>query len=55
MQEWEEGTRNAETTRINIEDEDSVFSVFVTYVEIYNNCVYDLLDESVDEASRLRY
>ncbi|XP_063170075.1 kinesin-like protein KIF23 isoform X2 [Candoia aspera] len=27
-------------------DEDSVYSVFVSYIEIYNNYIYDLLDES---------
>lgn len=26
-------------------DEDSLYSVFVSYVEIYNNYVYDLLEE----------
>jgi Kinesin-like protein len=26
-------------------DEDNVYSVFVSYVEIYNNSVYDLLEE----------
>lgn len=26
-------------------DRDSQYAVFVTYVEIYNNSVYDLLDE----------
>lgn len=27
-------------------DEDSVYGVFVSYIEIYNNYIYDLLDES---------
>ncbi|XP_061451506.1 kinesin-like protein KIF23 isoform X8 [Rhineura floridana] len=27
-------------------DEDNVYSVFVSYIEIYNNYIYDLLDES---------
>lgn len=26
-------------------DEDSVYSVFVSYIEIYNNYIYDLLEE----------
>ena len=26
-------------------DEDNAFAVFVSYVEIYNNYVYDLLEE----------
>lgn len=29
-------------------DEDSGYSVFVSYVEIYNNYVYDLLEETPD-------
>ncbi|XP_001868064.2 kinesin-like protein KIF23 [Culex quinquefasciatus] len=27
-------------------DEDNIYSVFITYVEVYNNSVYDLLEES---------
>lgn len=27
-------------------DEDNAYAVFVTYIEIYNNSVYDLLDEN---------
>lgn len=27
-------------------DEDSSYSVFVSYVEIYNNYIYDLLEEA---------
>lgn len=27
-------------------DEDNIYSVFITYVEVYNNCVYDLLEET---------
>jgi len=27
-------------------DEDNMYSVFVTYIEIYNNSVYDLLEDS---------
>lgn len=27
-------------------DEDSSFSVFVSYIEIYNNYIYDLLEEA---------
>lgn len=26
-------------------DEDSVYGVFVSYIEIYNNYIYDLLEE----------
>lgn len=27
-------------------DEDNVYGVFVSYIEIYNNYIYDLLDET---------
>lgn len=27
-------------------DEDNVYSVFVSYIEIYNNYIYDLLEET---------
>lgn len=27
-------------------DEDNVYSVFVSYIEIYNNYIYDLLEEA---------
>lgn len=33
-------------------DQDNVYAVFVTYVEIYNNSVYDLLE---DEDIRTKY
>lgn len=32
-------------------DEDSLYSVFVSYVEIYNNYVYDLLEEQQANSS----
>ncbi|XP_029290689.1 kinesin-like protein KIF23 [Cottoperca gobio] len=31
-------------------DEDSSYSVFVSYIEIYNNYIYDLLEENQEEA-----
>ena len=38
--------RAHDTTVLPITNQDSVYAVFITYVEIYNNFVYDLLDES---------
>ncbi|XP_015116639.1 kinesin-like protein KIF23 [Diachasma alloeum] len=35
-------------------DEDSVYAVFITYVEIYNNSVYDLLDEEEPKGKTLQ-
>ena len=35
-------------------DEDNSYAVFVSYIEIYNNYVYDLLEEPVyDKGSQL--
>ncbi|CAJ1056595.1 kinesin-like protein KIF23 isoform X2 [Xyrichtys novacula] len=31
-------------------DEDSSFSIFVSYIEIYNNYIYDLLEETQEDA-----
>lgn len=31
-------------------DEDSSYSVFVSYIEIYNNYIYDLLEENQEDA-----
>lgn len=33
-------------------DEDSVYSVFVSYIEIYNNYMYDLLEEAAIDPIR---
>lgn len=31
-------------------DEDNVYGVFVSYIEIYNNYIYDLLEEAPFES-----
>lgn len=36
-------------------DEDSLYSVFVSYVEIYNNYVYDLLEEHQTNSIKQKY
>ena len=36
-------------------DEDSLYSVFVSYVEIYNNYVYDLLEEQQANSIKPKY
>jgi kinesin family protein 23 len=30
-------------------DEDNTYAVFVTYVEVYNNAVYDLLEDVTED------
>ncbi|XP_043785194.1 kinesin-like protein KIF23 isoform X1 [Apis laboriosa] len=35
-------------------DEDNAYAVFVTYIEIYNNSVYDLLDENEGKTKTLQ-
>ncbi|XP_060599455.1 kinesin-like protein KIF23 [Ruditapes philippinarum] len=37
--------RVIDTGRVNDVDEDNTYAVFVSYIEIYNNYVYDLLEE----------
>ncbi|KAK4026155.1 Kinesin-like protein [Daphnia magna] len=41
-----EGQRVTDATRISALDEDQAFAVFVTFVEVYNNTVFDLLDDT---------
>jgi len=45
--------RVKDETYVPLKTTDSLYSVFVTYVEIYNNFVYDLLDESPIEMSKI--
>lgn len=52
LAQWENGARVTENARISMGSDDFLYSVFVTYVEIYNNCVYDLLDEPADDIAR---
>lgn len=40
--------RIPDTSRVENIDEDNVFSLFVAYIEIYNNYIYDLLEELPD-------
>lgn len=42
--DWEMVPREKENGRVAEVDEDNGYAVFVSYVEIYNNYVYDLLD-----------
>ncbi|XP_043237418.1 kinesin-like protein KIF23 isoform X1 [Amphibalanus amphitrite] len=42
-------TRVPEVSQVSGLDEDNAFAVFVSYVEIYNNYVYDLLEEVAPE------
>ncbi|KAM9855040.1 kinesin-like protein KIF23 [Aulostomus maculatus] len=36
-------------------DEDSSYSIFVSYIEIYNNYIYDLLEETQDDAIKPKW
>lgn len=44
--------RDIEESQVLQVDQDNAYAVFVTYVEIYNNSVYDLLE---DEDIRAKY
>jgi hypothetical protein len=55
-EDWEQRPRKRDNSKVAVPlmtihtlqvlniDEDSVYSVFVSYVEIYNNYIYDLLE-----------
>lgn len=36
-------------------DEDSSYSVFVSYIEIYNNYIYDLLEETQEDVIKPKW
>lgn len=36
----------ADGTRVGPLDEDQAYAVFVTFIEVYNNTVFDLLDDT---------
>ncbi|XP_061678228.1 kinesin-like protein KIF23 isoform X2 [Syngnathoides biaculeatus] len=44
--------RSAEACKTDNVDEDSSYTVFVSYIEIYNNYIYDLLEENQEDAIR---
>lgn len=44
--------REVDESQIVTVDQDNAYAVFVTYVEIYNNSVYDLLE---DDDIRAKY
>ena len=48
--EWD--NRKKETDYVDLDQKDHGYSVFVTYIEIYENYVYDLLDDSVTQANQ---
>jgi kinesin family protein 23 len=41
-----EGPRVTDATRISVLDEGQAYAVFVTFVEVFNNFVFDLLDDT---------
>ncbi|XP_077425304.1 kinesin-like protein KIF23 isoform X1 [Vanacampus margaritifer] len=45
----------SETCKADDVDEDSSYSVFVSYIEIYNNYIYDLLEENQEDAIRPKW
>uniref|UniRef100_A0AAX7VT36 Kinesin-like protein n=1 Tax=Astatotilapia calliptera TaxID=8154 RepID=A0AAX7VT36_ASTCA len=44
-----------ETSKSDGVDDDSSYSVFVSYVEIYNNYIYDLLEETQEDAIKPKW
>lgn len=56
MSEYGDLLRVPEPRKVeNHVDEDSLYTVFVTYVEIYNNYVYDLLEEQQSNSIKQKY
>ncbi len=48
--DWEMVPRVPDNSRVRGADEDNAYAVFVSYIEIYNNYVYDLLDQTAEKA-----
>ncbi|KAL1241476.1 Kinesin-like protein [Trichinella spiralis] len=47
--DWELRPRVMERSKVRGIDEDNAYAVFVSYIEIYNNYVYDLLETQTDK------
>lgn len=45
---------SAETSFLNGIDEDNMYAVFITYIEVYNNSVYDLLEDTTGNGQQQR-
>lgn len=52
LREW--NSRTMDRTVLQVQHTNNAFSVFLSYVEIYNNYVYDLLDDSAMDQLRVQ-
>lgn len=52
LKEWTQRTKD--TTVVQLTHKHNAFAIFVSYVEIYNNYIYDLLDDSVMDQLRVQ-
>lgn len=52
--DWETRQKDDSTCELP-EDNNNQFAVFVSYVEIYNNYIYDLLDDTVIDQMKLKH
>lgn len=52
IREW--NSRTKETTTLEVQHQNNSFAVFLSYVEIYNNYIYDLLDDSAMDQLRVQ-
>lgn len=41
--------RTPDDTKVDSLDEENMYAIFVTYIEIYNNNVHDLLDDTFED------
>lgn len=46
--------RVSESSKVTNIVEDNMYAVFVSYIEIYNNYIYDLLEDPVEEGGRIK-
>lgn len=53
--EFSDMLKPEEASTSDAADEDSSYSVFVSYIEIYNNYIYDLLEENQEDAIKPKY
>ncbi|XP_077601070.1 kinesin-like protein KIF23 isoform X1 [Stigmatopora nigra] len=47
--------KNGEACKADDVDDDCSYTVFVSYIEIYNNYIYDLLEENTEEAVKPKW
>lgn len=47
--------RSKDGSKVEVAEEDNAYAVFITYIEVYNNYVYDLLDNAFENDICAKY